>query len=161
MPSPASNTIVLKSLSVLLGLFFIFVGTLKLTPHISKDLYKDLRTEYVKYAKVFPLTALFGVKIPSKWYRRTVGILEIVCGLAMALIPYHKVKNAANVTLLVLMLLGIYQHWMVSDPFERSGPALVFTFMLGGRLVVWYQTARLQDEAAATTQPPANGVKQD
>ncbi|KAH8296878.1 hypothetical protein KR054_012414 [Drosophila jambulina] len=161
MPAPASNTIVLKSLSVLLGLFFIFVGTLKLTPHISKDLYKDLRTEYVKYAKVFPLTALFGVKIPSKWYRRTVGILEIVCGLAMALIPYHKVKNAANVTLLVLMLLGIYQHWMVSDPFERSGPALVFTFMLGGRLVVWYQTARLQDEAAAATQPPANGVKQD
>ncbi|XP_037719866.1 transmembrane protein 35A [Drosophila subpulchrella] len=158
---PASNTIVLKSLSVLLGLFFIFVGTLKLTPHISKDLYKDLRTEYVKYAKVFPLTALFGVKIPSKWYRRTVGILEIVCGLAMALIPYHKVKNAANVTLLVLMLLGIYQHWMVSDPFERSGPALVFTFMLGGRLVVWYQTARLQNEASAATQPPANGVKQD
>lgn len=50
-----------------------------------------------------------------------------------------KVKNAANITLLVLMLLGIYQHWMVSDPFERSGPALVFTFMLGGRLVVWYQ----------------------
>lgn len=48
------------------------------------------RTEYVKYAKVFPLTALFGVKIPSKWYRRTVGILEIVCGLAMALIPYRK-----------------------------------------------------------------------
>lgn len=41
--------------------------------------------------------------------------------------------------LLILMLLGIYQHWMVSDPFERSGPALVFTFMLGGRLVVWYQ----------------------
>ncbi|XP_052847962.1 novel acetylcholine receptor chaperone isoform X2 [Drosophila gunungcola] len=87
---PASNTIVLKSLSVLLGLFFIFVGTLKLTPHISKDLYKDLRTEYVKYAKVFPLTALFGVKVPSKWYRRTVGILEIVCGLAMALIPYRN-----------------------------------------------------------------------
>ncbi|KAH8342585.1 hypothetical protein KR067_007506, partial [Drosophila pandora] len=158
---PASNTIVLKSLSVLLGLFFIFVGTLKLTPHISKDLYKDLRTEYVKYAKVFPLTALFGLKVPSKWYRRTVGILEIVCGLAMALIPYHKVKNAANITLLVLMLLGIYQHWMVSDPFERSGPALVFTFMLGGRLVVWYQTARLQDEMTAATQPPANGVKQD
>lgn len=135
----------------------------------------------MKYAKVFPLTALFGVKIPSKWYRRTVGILEIVCGLAMALIPYRKcmdllirrisrsnhylptdkVKNTANVTLLVLMLLGIYQHWMVSDPFERSGPALVFTFMLGGRLVVWYQTARLQDEATTAAQPAANGVKQD
>lgn len=159
---PASNTIVLKSLSILLGLFFIFVGTLKLTPHISKDLYKDLRTEYVKYAKVFPLTALFGVKIPSKWYRRTVGILEIVCGLAMALIPYHKVKNVANVTLLLLMLLGIYQHWMVSDPFERSGPALVFTFMLGGRLVVWYQTSRKEAaDLLAASQPQANGLKQE
>lgn len=39
---PASNTIVLKSLSILLGLFFIFVGLLKLTPAISKDLFKDL-----------------------------------------------------------------------------------------------------------------------
>lgn len=158
---PASNTIVLKSLSILLGLFFVFVGTLKLTPHISKDLYKDLRTEYVKYAKVFPLTALFGIKIPSKWYRRTVGMLEIVCGLAMALIPYHKVKNVANVTLLVLMLLGIYQHWMVNDPFERSGPALVFTFMLGGRLVVWYQTSRKEAEQAVIAQAQTNGVKQD
>ncbi|XP_013100884.1 novel acetylcholine receptor chaperone [Stomoxys calcitrans] len=158
---PASNTIVLKSLSILLGLFFVFVGTLKLTPHISKDLYKDLRTEYVKYAKVFPLTALFGIKIPSKWYRRSVGVLEIVCGLAMALIPYHKVKNAANITLLVLMLLGIYQHWMVSDPFERSGPALVFTFMLGGRLVVWYQTSRKEAEQIAMAQAQTNGVKQD
>ncbi|KAM7355157.1 putative acetylcholine receptor chaperone isoform 1-T2 [Cochliomyia hominivorax] len=158
---PASNTIVLKSLSILLGLFFVFVGTLKLTPHISKDLYKDLRTEYVKYAKVFPLTALFGIKIPSKWYRRTVGVLEIVCGLAMALIPYHKVKNTANITLLILMLLGIYQHWMVSDPFERSGPALVFTFMLGGRLVVWYQTSRKEAEQSALSQAQANGVKQD
>ncbi|XP_073825568.1 novel acetylcholine receptor chaperone [Musca autumnalis] len=158
---PASNTIVLKSLSILLGLFFVFVGTLKLTPHISKDLYKDLRTEYVKYAKVFPITALFGVKIPSKWYRRSVGVLEIVCGLAMALIPYHKVKNAANITLLVLMLLGIYQHWMVSDPFERSGPALVFTFMLGGRLVVWYQTSRKEAEQIAQAQAQTNGVKQD
>lgn len=136
----------------------------------------------MKYAKVFPLTALFGVKIPSKWYRRTVGILEIVCGLAMALIPYRKycmssiylcnfqhpfpftdkVKNAANVTLLMLMLLGIYQHWMVSDPFERSGPALVFTFMLGGRLVVWYQTSRKEAaELAAVNPPQANGLKQE
>ncbi|XP_039963653.1 novel acetylcholine receptor chaperone [Bactrocera neohumeralis] len=156
-----SNTIVLKSLSILLGLFFIFVGLLKLTPAISKDLFKDLRTEYVKYAKVFPLATMFGFKLPSKWYRRTVGILEITCGLAMALIPYHKVKNAANVTLLLLMILGVYQHWMVSDPFERSGPALVFTFMLGGRLVVWYQTSRKDSELAAATQPQTNGVKQD
>jgi hypothetical protein len=36
------GSIVLKSLSVLLGIFFVFVGTMKLTSHISKELHKDL-----------------------------------------------------------------------------------------------------------------------
>lgn len=48
------------------------------------------RREYVKYAKVFPLTDTFDFKIPSKWYRRTVGFLEILSGMAMALIPSRK-----------------------------------------------------------------------
>lgn len=39
------SSIVLKSLSILLGLFFIFVGTMKVTPLISKDLHKDLVSE--------------------------------------------------------------------------------------------------------------------
>lgn len=48
------------------------------------------RKEYVKYAKVFPLSEVFDFKVPSKWYRRTVGSLEIICGLAMAFIPSSK-----------------------------------------------------------------------
>lgn len=54
-----------------------------------------------------------------------------------------KIKNAANMILLTLMLLAVYSHFMVSDPFERCGPALVFTFMLCGRFVVWYQVIKL------------------
>ncbi len=46
------SKLVLKSLSILLGAFFIFMGALKVTPKISKDLHKDLRTDYAKYAKV-------------------------------------------------------------------------------------------------------------
>lgn len=37
-----SSSIVLKSLSILLGLFFIFIGTMKITPYISKELHRDL-----------------------------------------------------------------------------------------------------------------------
>lgn len=81
------------------------------------------------------------------------------------------------------MFLAVYSHYMVSDPFERSGPALVFTFMLVGRLVIWYQvrliihfipisiiiitslidsqTSRREAADAAATQTAANGVKQD
>lgn len=155
------SSIVLKSLSILLGLFFIFIGIMKLTPQLSKDLHKDLRKEYVKYSKVFPLSSMFDFKIPSKWYRRVVGILEVTCGVAMAAVPNHKIKNASNITLLALMLLAVYSHYMVSDPFERSGPALVFTFMLGGRLVVWYQTSRREAEVAAAAEAHANGLKQE
>lgn len=72
-----------------------------------------------------------------------------------------KVKNAANITLLALMLLAIYNHWMVNDAFERIGSALVFTFMLTGRLVVWYQISRREAKINAATQAQANGLKQD
>lgn len=169
-PAPASSSsfqntqrmgsIVLKSLSILLGLFFIFIGLMKLTPQISKELHRDLRRNYVKYAKVFPFSSLFDFKLPSKWYRRSVGGLEVFCGLAMVLIPNHKVKNVANVTLLLLMFLAVYSHYMVSDPFERCGPALVFTFMLIGRLVIWYQASR-REALHAADKSASNGLKQD
>lgn len=48
-----------------------------------------------------------------------------------------KVKNTANVGLVLLMILAAYSHVMVGDPFDRCAPALVFFFMLSGRLVVW------------------------
>ncbi|XP_013134436.1 PREDICTED: transmembrane protein 35 [Papilio polytes] len=155
------GSIVLKSLSILLGIFFIFVGTTKLTPVISKELHKDLRKEYVRYAKVFPLTEMLDFKVPSKWYRRTVGGLEIFFGLCLALIPSHKIKNAANIGLVLLMMLAAYSHVMVGDPFDRCAPALVFFFMLSGRLVVWYQTSRREALEKAATAQNGNGLKRD
>nr|CAD7393660.1 unnamed protein product [Timema cristinae]CAD7430397.1 unnamed protein product [Timema monikensis] len=117
-------SMVLKSLSVLLGIFFIFVGIMKLTSQVSKDLHKDLRKEYVKYAKVFPFADLLDIKVPSKWYRRAVGTLEIICGLAMAFVPSSSVKQGANIILLLMMLVAVYSHYMVNDKFERIAPAL-------------------------------------
>ncbi|XP_025829533.1 transmembrane protein 35A [Agrilus planipennis] len=152
------GSIVLKSLSVLLGLFFIFVGFMKLSSSISKDLHKDLRREYVKYAKVFPFSDTFDFKIPSKWYRRTVGTLEIISGIAMAFIPNHKVKNTGNFCLLLLTLMAVYSHYMVADKLERTAPALVFLFMLSGRLVVYYQLSKKEAELA---QAQVNGFKQE
>ena len=72
--------LVIRSLNILLGIFFTFLGSLKITPSISKDLHKDLRSEYAKFAKVLPGAKLAGYKVPSKWYRRSVGVVEIICG---------------------------------------------------------------------------------
>ncbi|XP_042238118.1 novel acetylcholine receptor chaperone-like [Homarus americanus] len=135
-------SIVLKSLSVLLGIFFIFVGTTKLTPQISKELHKDLRKEFTRYSKVFPLAQTLEFKIPSKWYRRTVGGLEVFCGFCLTFIPSKRIKQSANLVLAVMMLFATYNHWMVGDKFERLAPSLVFFFMLTCRLIVEYQIRR-------------------
>nr|CAG4639672.1 EOG090X0IKQ [Daphnia magna] len=121
---------------------------MKITPYISRELHKDLRQEYVKYAKIIPLARWLDVKIPSKWYRRIVGGLEIVCGIALTFIPHRRTKQLANWILLSLMIAAISLHWAVDDKLERSAPALVFFFMLTCRLVVEWQIER-QDKAEA------------
>ncbi|XP_071513932.1 novel acetylcholine receptor chaperone [Panulirus ornatus] len=149
-PTTTMASIVLKSLSVLLGIFFIFVGTTKLTPKISKELHKDLRKEFARYSKVFPLAQTLEFKIPSKWYRRTVGGLEVLCGICLTFIPSKRVKQSANLVLALMMLFATYNHWMVGDKFERLAPSLVFFFMLTCRLIVEYQIRR-KDKSDKTT----------
>lgn len=56
------------------------------------------RKEYVKYAKVFPLTKLFDIKIASKWYRRVVGSMEMISGLCMMVIPNRKCTTVTLVS---------------------------------------------------------------
>ncbi len=141
------SKIVLKSLSVLLGAFFIFLGLLKITPRISKDLHKDLRNEYAKYAKEFPLSRALDFKVPSKWYRRSVGGLEILCGLVLMVVPHRKTKNAANILLVAAKSLNAYSHWAINDEFERTAPTLVFLLMLACRLVVDWQVAKREKDA--------------
>jgi len=122
---------------------------MKLTPYISRELHKDLRTEYVKYTKVIsPVGRLLNIKIASKWFRRSVGGLEILCGIALTFIPHKRTKQVANFILLSLMIGAIYLHWMVDDKLERSAPALVFFFMLTCRLVVEWQIQRQMLAAA-------------
>nr|CAG4638847.1 EOG090X0IKQ [Cyclestheria hislopi] len=124
---------------------------MKLTPYFSKELHKDLRTEYVKYAKVFPLARYFNIKIPPKWFRRVVGGLEILSGIALTFIPNKRIKQLANVILVVLMLGAIYSHWMVDDKLERCAPALVFFFMLSCRLIVEWQLHRKSTKVTTTS----------
>lgn len=69
-----------------------------------------------------------------------------------------KIKNGANICLLVLTLMAVYSHYMVADKLERTAPALVFLFMLSGRLVVYYQLTRREQDKTETT---ANGFKQE
>lgn len=152
-------SLVLKTLSIFLGLFFIFVGLTKLTPKINAELHRELKREFVKYSKVIPFLKAYNIKIHSKQYRSFVGGLEISCGACLAFMPFKRMKQTANCLLLLMMLFTMYTHYMVGDRFERTAPSLVFLFMLVCRLIVDYQVQRQERAAlAAKTAAPATAT---
>lgn len=68
-----------------------------------------------------------------------------------------KIKNGANICLLILTLMAVYSHYMVADKLERTAPALVFLFMLSGRLVVYWQLNNKKE----LSETQVNGFKQE
>lgn len=88
------GSIVLKSLSVLLGLFFIFVGFIKLSSYISKDLHKDLVSWISFFTKLLNFVEIF-----SRWQcalkPRTIRIYlssritEINCFISVRKMHYY------------------------------------------------------------------------
>ena len=137
------SKIVLRSLSILLGSFFIFLGILKLTPRISRDLHKDLRTEYAKYAKVFPLAKLLDFKLPSKWYRRVVGGLEIMAGFLMVNNKWIYVAKlfivislVKQIVIEIFILICLYILQMAPVPGGKSKPLLIRWLKNGANLLL-------------------------
>lgn len=151
------------TLSVFLGLNFIFVGVLKVTPSVHRDFHRDQRRDFVAFAKVFPLTSQLALKVPPKEYRLIVGYTELVCGTILALIPNDRLKCTSNIILLLVKLLLIHAHYAVSDKYERIAPSLVFALMLMCRLVIQYQVYRRQfkqlpsDAASPSAQKSTSG----
>ncbi|OXA41707.1 transmembrane protein 35B [Folsomia candida] len=162
--SSSSSLIVLKSLSILLGIFFIFLGVMKVTPFISKELHKDARKEFVKYSKVFPLSETLGFKIPSKWYRRCFGGFEIACGLILAVVPSAPLKRGVNLILVGMSLLSVYNHCLTDDKFERTSTALVLFFMTTCRLIVDFQSDKkllFSFQTSSTTEKSSPSLSED
>ncbi|ROL47079.1 Transmembrane protein 35A [Anabarilius grahami] len=131
MASPRTVTIV--ALSFALGLFFVFMGTIKLTPRLSKDAYSEMKRAYKSYAKALP--ALKKMGISSVLLRKIIGTLEVGCGIVLTLVP-GRPKDVANFILLLVMLAVLFFHQLVGDPLKRYAHALVFGILLTCRLLI-------------------------
>lgn len=148
------GSIVLTTLSIFLGLFFVFVGSLKVTPRVNKEMHREIRRDYVQYAKVFPTARTLGFKVSPKQYRETIGWIEIVTGLILAICP-GVLKQVANIVLLFLTLGAFYTHAVIEDKFERTAPSIVFSLMLSCRLIINWQVQRRDAKAATLAQSEA------
>ncbi|KPP66804.1 transmembrane protein 35-like, partial [Scleropages formosus] len=140
MASPRTLTVV--ALSFALGLFFVFMGTIKLTPRLSKDAYSEMKRAYKSYAKALP--GLKKVGISSVLLRKVIGTMEVGCGIVMTLVP-GKPKDVANFLLLLVMLVVLFFHQLVGDPLKRYAHALVFGILLTCRLLVARQNEEQLD----------------
>lgn len=135
------KSLTLTLLSLFLGGFFVFAGWLKVSPSVNREMHREIRKNFVKYAKVFPFSSLIGFKVSPKSYRMIFGYTEIAAGLLLAWIP-GIIKQIANIVLLLQSLLALYTHSLVENKFERIAPSIVFTLMLICRLVVYWQVRK-------------------
>jgi hypothetical protein len=156
----------LAALSLTLGFFFVFIGLLKITPKVNPEMHRYLvrsadgliekrmfffkvfkkffkqQTEFGRYNKdAFPLYKITGWKPYAKNYRLTVGILEVLCGAILVLIP-GRLKDIANFLLIVMMGFSVWTHYTIKDPFEKMAPALVFGSLLVCRLIIAFQVEK-------------------
>jgi len=132
------NNIVVVVLSVTIGLFFILVGSLKLSPIFNDDVYKEMRKSFIRFAKVFPFSELTGWKPSAHIYRRVVGVTEIICGLLLTFVP-GQLKQIANITLLLLLSGAVYTHYIMGDTLDKMTSALIFSLLLLCRYIVRLQ----------------------
>ncbi|XP_075428778.1 putative acetylcholine receptor chaperone [Ascaphus truei] len=95
---------------------------------------------YKSYVKALP--GLKKIGITSVVLRKTIGSLELACGIVLTLVP-GRPKDVANFLLLLLVLIVLFFHQLVGDPLKRYAHALVFGILLTCRLLV---SRQLEDE---------------
>uniref|UniRef100_A0A8B9F3Z4 Transmembrane protein 35B n=1 Tax=Amazona collaria TaxID=241587 RepID=A0A8B9F3Z4_9PSIT len=106
------------ALRVLLGLFFLLAGAVKLSELLSAEL-----SEFVRFAEVFPLKALGFAPEPGR-YLQAVGWVEAVAGLLLAFGP-QLLQEISNFILSVLMIGAIYTLLVLREPLAMCAPASV------------------------------------
>ncbi|UJR30665.1 hypothetical protein I4U23_018189 [Adineta vaga] len=129
------SSLALSVLTLTLGMYFILMGQFKITSRYFPDIYEDMKLEFGRNNKVFPFYQLTGWRPYAKNYRLTIGITEITCGIIFLLIP-GRLKQLANIILLMITLGGIYTHYALHDKFDRMAPGIIFSLLLSTRFII-------------------------
>lgn len=108
---------------VLLGVFFLLAGAVKVTDHISAEVNQQMKQQFVQFAEVFPLKDL-GYKPESTQYMLVVGWIEAMAGLLLAFGP-QLLQEISNFVLSVIMIGAIYTLLMLREPLAMCAPATV------------------------------------
>ncbi|XP_036208893.1 transmembrane protein 35B [Myotis myotis] len=120
--------LLVAALRVLLGGFFALTGAAKLSEQISASASQQMKALFEQFAEVFPLK-VFGYQPDPMSYQVTVGWLELLAGLLLALGP-PKLQEISNFLLIVLMMGSIFTLVSLKESLNTYIPAVVCLALL-------------------------------
>jgi hypothetical protein len=82
----------LHLLTVVLGVIFLFLGHIKLTPQFFPEYHSQIRNEFGNLNKEFPLYKITGWRPYAKSYRIAVGVAEVSAGTLLLLAGGWKIN---------------------------------------------------------------------
>ncbi|XP_060703552.1 transmembrane protein 35B-like [Hemiscyllium ocellatum] len=129
---------------VLLGLFFMLTGAIKLTDRISPELHAEAVDEFVKFAQVFPLIDE-GIEVDPMNYQKAVGWIELIGGFLLAF-GLKFMQEVSNIALSIVMMGAIHSLMVLKKPLYMCIPASVCLGLLLLLLYVWRRDKGKQKE---------------
>ncbi|UJR08171.1 hypothetical protein I4U23_012444 [Adineta vaga] len=127
------GSLVLRLLTLILGVAFIYFGHLHLTPQFFPEQHNQIKNEYGKFNKEFPFHRQTGWRPYAKTYRLAIGVTEVVCGVFLILGMF---QTLATIVLLAVMTNAIITFQKLNYGLDYIGSAIFMAFLLVIRLVL-------------------------
>ncbi|CAH8869377.1 unnamed protein product [Trichobilharzia szidati] len=140
------SNVAVRVISIVIGVFLISFGTLKLGPLFIDELYRSVRKSSIRMLETFPLSSLTEWNVSPDVIRRVYGAMEVVGGVVLASCP-GIAQDVSNVVLLVLMLLHLFGIWRAGDGLGEASNAIVLCLMLTCRFIIRVQLMQKNEEA--------------
>ncbi|XP_036598363.1 transmembrane protein 35B [Trichosurus vulpecula] len=113
--------LVFLGLRLLLGIFFMFTGAVKLSEcHIPAQVHAQMKAQMVKFAEVLPLEAL-GYNPDPEYLLIVVGWVELVSGLLLAVGP-PLLQELSSILLSMLMMVTVYTLVVLRESVSTCAP---------------------------------------
>lgn len=133
-------------ISFWMGLFFIVVGYMKISPRINRAIYKEMVTQFKIYHKKVPLLITWRrtgqLTIGSAMIRKTLGYFEVIAGMIFVICPERSfygrfLKVVSNLMLIFAMGVNSYLHLKVKDPIGKHPTySYVLFFLVFGKFIL-------------------------
>ncbi|KAM7536843.1 hypothetical protein Aperf_G00000080711 [Anoplocephala perfoliata] len=133
------SDVALKSISVIIGFFFVLFGVLKVVPLFSQDLFQEMRSMFERGARVFPLQRFTGWRPAADTIRRLHGAMEMVCGIVL-MVGCDNAADLANMILMMLLFFALYTCYALGEGLKEASHAIVLGLVLTCRFVIRLQT---------------------